>query len=276
MRIEFSKMHSIGNDFIVVNNLKQQIKLSNEQIQMLARRRFGIGFDQLLVLEPAKQPQADFCMRVFNADGNEVGQCGNGVRCLASFIHRQNLTTKPMLQIESTTTMMSVEVQSQDYVRASLGIPQFEPENIPFLAEKPASTYSLFINGSTIEVSVLSVGNPHAVAVVADIIQVPVDQLGQLINANERFPEGVNVEFMQVINPQLIKLRVYERGVGETLACGSGACAAVIAGKKNNLLSDSVQVELPGGSVQVNWATGQQPVWFEGPVTHVYEGWAEI
>jgi diaminopimelate epimerase len=271
--LNFSKMHGIGNDFIVIDAINQQIDLTIEQIKFLADRRFGIGCDQLLIVENPTQQGVDFRYRIFNADGSEVAQCGNGVRCFARFVYANKLTDKTTIAVETKSGIVYPSVQESGEVRVDMGAPRFAPSDLPFTCDNQSRLYSLALNnGETIDIGAVSMGNPHAVLSVKDVDLADVDTLGPLIESHSQFPERVNAGFMQIIDRSHIKLRVYERGSGETLACGTGACAAVVIGIQQGLLDNEVTVSLPGGDLTIVWAGKNQPVWMTGPATHVFDG----
>jgi diaminopimelate epimerase len=272
MTLEFSKMHGLGNDFVVIDAINQNVALSPEQVRGLADRHRGIGFDQLLLVERPGAPQADFRYRIFNADGGEVAQCGNGARCFMRFIHDQGLSEKRELLVETASGPLRLVREDDDQVTVNMGEPRLEPREIPFEAPARAVTYSLEIAGERLEVAAVSVGNPHAVTLVRDVDTAPVERLGPAIERHPRFPQGVNAGFMQIIDFEHIRLRVFERGVGETLACGSGACAAVVAGRLWDRLAARVKVALRGGDLVVSWAGRGYPVYLTGPATHVFRG----
>ncbi len=271
MTLKFTKMHGLGNDFVVIDAIHQQVDLSPEQIRRLADRRFGIGCDQLLLVEPPRLPKTDFHYRIFNADGSEVEQCGNGARCFARFVREKGLTDKDVIDVGTAAGPIRLFIV-REFVRVNMGAPVFEPERIPFKAEHVSPTYALQVEKAVISISALSMGNPHAVLQVNDVAEAPVETLGPLIEHHERFPERTNVGFMAVRNAGEIDLRVWERGAGETLACGTGACAAVVAGRLRGLLDERVTVHLPGGDLVVSWAGGDAPVWMTGPAETVFEG----
>ncbi len=272
MEISFSKMHGLGNDFVVIDAVRQTIKLSTQQIKFLADRHFGVGCDQVLLVESAKQGEADFRYRIFNADGHEVEQCGNGVRCFARFVREQNLTDKDRIRVITQSGIVEPEIQDNGEIKVNMGIPTLQPSAIPFEAKQQSRLYTLQVGSHNIEISAVSMGNPHAVLQVEDVDLAPVDELGAKIESHPRFPQRVNAGFMQVVTPEHIRLRVFERGVGETLACGTGACAAVVAGRMRQLLAESVRVSLAGGDLQIQWQGDEQVVWMTGPATTVFEG----
>lgn len=276
MKIRFTKMHGLGNDFVVIDAINQQVALSHEQIHSLADRHRGIGFDQLLLVEPAKNAQVQFTYRIFNADGGEVEQCGNGARCFARFVHDQGLSHTNPIAVATNTGNITLNLQDDGQVTVNMGIPIFAPAKIPFVAEYEAAHYPLQIDRQTVEVGVVSMGNPHAVLQVDDIQTAPVTLLGPRIESHPRFPKRVNAGFMQVIDRNLIKVRVFERGVGETQACGTGACAAMVMGRHWNLLDENVQVLLTGGTLNIEWKGVGEPVYMTGPTQTVFEGTIEL
>ena len=260
MEIEFTKMHGLGNDFVVIDAINQDIDLSEEQVRYLADRHFGVGCDQLLLVELAETDDVDFIYRIFNADGGEVEQCGNGARCFAVF------------RVETASGVIELHVQDDGQITVDMGVPEFSPWNIPFNADTRLDEYSLDVNGEVIQIGAVSMGNPHAVTIVDNIDTTAVDVLGAGIESHSLFPNRVNAGFMQIIDNGHIRLRVYERGAGETLACGTGACAAVAVGSLQGHLSEQVQVDLPGGSLQISWQGEASPVMMTGPATTVFEG----
>lgn len=274
--MQFSKMHGLGNDFMVVDAVTQNVFFSPETIRRLADRHLGVGFDQLLVIEPPYDPELDFHYRIFNADGSEVSQCGNGARCFARFVRLKGLTNKRDIRVSTSNGRMVLSVTDDDTVQVNMGEPQFEPAQIPFRANKPEKTYIMRVEGETILCGVVSMGNPHVVIQVKDIDTAPVASLGPLIESHERFPERANVGFMQVINRQHIRLRVFERGAGETRACGSGACGAVAVGIQQGVLDEQVRVDLPGGRLDIAWSGPNTPLLMTGPATHVYDGFIPL
>jgi len=278
--LKFTKMHGLGNDFIVIDAINQQVDLSVGQIQFLADRRFGIGCDQLLIVEKPTQQGVDFRYRIFNADGSEVAQCGNGVRCFARFVRDKQLTDKETIAVETSSGIVYPSLQQGDNVKVDMGLPQFEPSQLPFETEQQAVSYDLTLDNDVIvSVGAVSMGNPHAVTLVEDSVSANVDTLGPLIESHQQFPERVNAGFMQIVDRTNIKLRVYERGSGETLACGTGACAAVVVGIQQGLLDNEVNVSLPGGDLNIVWSGEGESVWMTGPATNVFDGeiaWATI
>jgi len=272
MLFNFSKMHGLGNDFLVLDNVTQNVFLSNDQIRQLADRHFGVGFDQLLVVEPPYDPDLDFHYRIFNADGSEVGQCGNGARCFARFVRMKGLINKTKIRVSTQMGKMTLFVERDGKISVNMPVPQFEPSQIPFKAQKVEGTYILRSENETVLCGVVSMGNPHCVLTVDSVKDAPVETLGYELSSHERFPKQANVGFMEVVSPEYIKLRVYERGVGETLACGSGACAAVVIGQMQKKLAKQVTVELPGGKLKIYWKGPGAPVKMSGPAVHVFDG----
>jgi diaminopimelate epimerase len=280
MTLKFSKMHGLGNDFIVIDAINQAVNMTTSQIQFLADRHNGIGCDQLLLVEEPSQKEADFKYRIFNADGGEVDQCGNGARCFARFVHDKGLTETTTISVETASGIIYPRLLSDGYVRVDMGPPHFVPDDIPFIVEQQSLLYKLSLgSGENIEISAVSMGNPHAVLLVDDIDTADVARLGSMIEGHQRFPEHVNVGFMQVINSNQIRLRVFERGVGETQACGTGACAAVVSGIQRGLLAREVKVLLLGGELTISWPQDTESVWMTGPTEQVFDGeiaWATI
>jgi diaminopimelate epimerase len=272
MKLEFSKMHGLGNDFVVIDAIRQNVDLSAAQVRALADRHTGIGCDQLLLVEPAQSADADFRYRIFNADGGEVGQCGNGARCFMRFVHDQALTDKTDITLETQSGPLHLSLEPDGQVTVDMGEPRLQPEVVPFIAHAFASSYPLQVEDKEYEIAAISLGNPHAVLQVDDIELTPVERLGPAIENHPRFPEHVNVGFMQIIDPEHIRLRVFERGSGETQACGSGACAAVVAGRLWDQLAPRVTVALYGGNLVVKWAGEGRPVYMTGPATQVFRG----
>ena len=272
MRLEFTKMHGLGNDFVVIDATSQPIALSQDQLRLLANRRFGVGCDQILLVEPTQSAEADFRYRIFNADGNEVEQCGNGARCFARYVRDKGYVEAGEIRVETAGGHLVLTMETDNQVTVNMGVPILTPEHIPFQAECMMPTYELAIDKEQVSISAISMGNPHAVMLVDNVQTAPVAELGPKIESHPRFPKRVNVGFMQVVEHAVIRLRVYERGVGETLSCGSGACAAVVAGRIRGLLTDRVMVDLLGGRLIINWAGGDAPVMMTGPATSVFEG----
>ena len=269
-------MHGLGNDFVVIDAIIQPVELSKEQIRFIADRRFGVGCDQLLLVEAPRSSNAEFRYRIFNADGSEVEQCGNGARCFAKFVHDKGLTRSKNIPVETAGGLIHLQLQNDDQVQVNMGAPRLTPGDIPFIAEHQDVVYALEADGEIHEISAVSMGNPHAVLRVDDVEQAPVAVLGSKIEQHYRFPQRANVGFMQVLDRRHIRLRVYERGVGETLACGTGACAAVVAGSLRGWLDEEVNVTLPGGELLIRWQGNHHPVWMTGPAIEVFEGKIEI
>ncbi len=274
--IHFSKMHGLGNDFVVIDAINQNINLNADQVRHIADRHFGIGCDQLLLVERPTRKDTDFHYRIFNADGSEVEQCGNGARCFARFVRDKGLTDKTEIAVETACGVIYPRIEEDGLITVNMGIPDFNPEALPLKAEQHQENYVLEIGGYELTIGAVSMGNPHAVYKVGGIDDGSVEQLGHAISTHVRFPQGVNAGFMQVVDRGRIKLRVHERGAGETLACGTGACAAVVVGHHWNELDDSVDVELPGGTLSIRWQGDGEPVWMTGPATHVFEGMIEL
>ncbi len=271
MNVRFTKMHGLGNDFVVFDGVRQAVSLTPEQCRRIADRHFGVGCDQILLVEAATQPGVDFRYRIFNADGGEVEQCGNGARCFVRFVHDKGLTDKTAIRVETASGLIEPRLLDNGQVTVDMGAPRFAPADIPFVADAEAPTYPLKVGQHVVEIAALSMGNPHAVLRVNDLDSAPVDILGAAIEAHARFPQRVNAGFMQVLTPHDIRLRVYERGAGETLACGTGACAAVVAGIVRNLLESPVHVSTRGGELNIAWAGEGAPVFMTGPAVTVFE-----
>lgn len=273
MILKFSKMHGLGNDFMVVDGVTQKIFFSPELIKRLSDRHFGVGFDQLLLVEPPYDPEVDFHYRIFNADGSEVQMCGNGARCFVRFVVDHGLTNKRDIKVSTVSGVLRLKLNNDDSVTVNMGVPQLDPEKLPFKAEAQSESYELCVKGfDVVTIGAVSMGNPHAVINVKDVKTAPVHELGSLVEKHERFPEKVNVGFSQKVNDHEINLRVFERGCGETLACGTGACAAVVAGIVQHRLVSPVKVNLPGGSLNISWDGKNSPVMMSGPAVLVYEG----
>ncbi len=276
MKLRFTKMHGLGNDFVVFDGISQAIALTPEQCRRIADRHFGIGCDQILLVEAATQPDVDFRYRIFNADGGEVEQCGNGARCFVRFVHDKGLTAKLAIRVETASGVIEPQLLASGQVKVNMGAPRFAPAEIPFVADAEALTYPLKVGQHVLDIAALSMGNPHAVLRVNDLDSAPVDILGAAIESHSRFPQRVNAGFMQVLTPHDIRLRVYERGAGETLACGTGACAAAVAGIRQGWLQSPVSVHTRGGDLVIEWAGERQPVLMTGPAVTVFEGEIEI
>lgn len=276
MSLKFTKMHGLGNDFVVFDAINQTLNLTSEQVRFLADRRFGIGCDQLLLVEPAQQPGVDFRYRIFNADGSEVQQCGNGARCFARFVRDKGLTDKDTIVVETASGIITLYIEADGQVRVNMGKPDFAPQSLPFLVEGQQLVYEIDLDGGSLSIGAVSMGNPHAVLQVEDIERTPVQEIGPKLESHPRFPERVNVGFMQVLDSGTIHLRVYERGAAETLACGTGACAAVAVGQRWGLLGEEVRVRLPGGELTIRWAGEGEDLWMIGPAISVFEGTIEL
>jgi diaminopimelate epimerase len=272
MKLHFTKMHGAGNDFVVIDAVRAATQINEDQIRKIADRQTGVGCDQVLLIEPPKRPDADFEYRIFNADGSPAGQCGNGARCVGRFIHEQRLSAKSTITLQVGSDLRRLEFDEAGSVKAELGAPIFAPAQIPFSADEDATEHALSLANVTVMAGVVSLGNPHAVLLVDDIAATPVEKIGPMIQSLDVFPEGVNVGFMQVESNTHVKLRVFERGAGETLACGSGACAAVIHGIRLGQLANKVTVSVPGGKLEVSWDNGVSSVWLAGPAETVFEG----
>jgi diaminopimelate epimerase len=275
MKLKFTKMHGLGNDFVVIDALNQQISLSPEQLRRLADRHLGIGCDQILLIEKA-EGDADFRYRIFNADGGEVEQCGNGARCFVRYVHDHGMTGKKEIRIETLSGVVIPKLEADGEVTVNMGVPKFDPGEVPFIAKQRVLTYPLRLDDRQVEISVVSMGNPHAVQVVSDLDGAPVLTEGPLIEKHSRFPQRVNAGYMQVIDPHHIRLRVYERGAGETLACGTGACAAAVAGIQRGLLESPVRVSFSTGDLFIRWDGENQPAWMTGPAVAVFDGEIEL
>jgi len=272
VKLSFSKMQGAGNDFVIIDAVTQVVDLSTAHIKRIADRRRGVGCDQVLLLSPPDDPDADFRYSIFNADGSRAGQCGNGARCVGRFLREKKLTRQRELTLLTDGEPLSLSITEDGRVFAGLAAPKFSPESVPFSASETAAQYPLEVQGQNLSVGVLSMGNPHAILMVDDCDSAPVSSLGPLIESHERFPDRVNVGFLQVNSRNDAKLRVYERGVGETEACGSGACAAAVHGIQLGLLDPDVTLQLPGGKLTVSWEGGSSPVWLGGPTASVFDG----
>ncbi len=276
MKIQFTKMHGLGNDFVVIDAINQKIALTAEQIRFLADRHFGIGFDQLLLVEAATQENADFRYGIYNADGGQVAQCGNGARCFARFVRDKGLSSKNEISVDTDSGPLILRFTDDDLISVNMGVPKHQPREIPLLADQETKFYSALVNNVEKAFGAVSMGNPHAVLQVIDINTAPVKELGTELENHPIFPERANIGFMQVLDNQHIKLRVFERGTGETLACGSGACAAVVIGIEQHLLDNHVIVELAGGTLKIDWAGRGQPVFMSGPAVSIFDGIIEL
>jgi diaminopimelate epimerase len=276
MKIHFTKMHGLGNDFVVIDAVNQSVALTGEQIRFIANRNFGVGCDQVLLVEKPISADADFRYRIFNADGGEVSQCGNGARCFARFVRDKNLTAKDEIRVDTGAGQLLLHCRADNLVTVNMGVPRHRPEQIPVQAEQESKFYSVVVNGVEKAFGAVSMGNPHAVLQVNDVQHAPVATLGAALESHPFFPERANIGFMQVIDRGHIRLRVFERGAGETLACGSGACAAAVIGIEQHMLDHDVVVQLPGGELQVSWEGRGTPVFMTGPAVSIFDGTLEI
>lgn len=276
MLLRFTKMHGCGNDFVVLDLISQRFILKDRHVRKLADRHFGIGCDQVLIVEAPGRPDVDFRYRIFNADGGEVEQCGNGARCFARYVRDKRLTGKDTIRVETKAGVIELHTLRNKQVRVDMGVPRLDPADIPFNAETRAATYAFEVDGQSLEIGAVSMGNPHAVLLVDSAVDAAVATLGPRIENHPRFPQRVNAGFMQIVGRNEINLRVFERGAGETLACGTGACAAVVSGQLRGLLDQEVQVNLPGGSLVIEWRGEGEPVMMTGPATTVYEGQIQL
>jgi diaminopimelate epimerase len=276
MLLRFTKMQGLGNDFVVVDATREPFTLDADAIRRVADRHFGVGCDQLLVVEPAGQPGVDFRYRIFNADGGEVEQCGNGARCFARFVHDKGLTDKREIRVDTRGGVIAPLLTADGQVTVDMGVPVLEPVRIPFVSDSDAVVQPLDVAGETLAITAVSMGNPHAVQVVADVEMAPVARLGPSIENHPRFPARVNAGFLQVVDRHNVRLRVFERGAGETLACGTGACAAVVAAILRDLADSPVRVHTRGGALSIAWAGPGQPVLMTGPAVSVFEGEIEL
>ena len=272
MSLRFTKMHGLGNDFVVLDLVTQRIKLNPSIVRKLGDRNFGVGFDQLLIVEPPTTPDVDFRYRIYNSDGSEVENCGNGARCFAKFVRDKRLTGKDEIAVETANGRAVLKIREDRQVEVDMGAPRLNPADVPFEAAAAAATYPIEVDGETYEISAVSMGNPHGVLVVDDVDTAPVEVLGPQLEPHARFPQKANIGFMQIVSRSEIRLRVYERGAGETKACGTGACAAVVAGIQRGLLDSTVKAQLTGGELEISWAGGDAPVIMTGPATTVFEG----
>ena len=276
MKLKFSKMQGLGNDFVVLDGVRQRVNLSPDQLRFVADRNFGIGCDQILLVEAATQAGVDFRYRIFNADGSEVEQCGNGARCFARFVHDVGLTDKREIRVETQKGIIAPRLETDGNVTVDMGLPRFLPKEIPFIHDDDVVIYSLDVADETLEISVVSMGNPHAVQVVDNVDHAPVANHGPLIENHAQFPQRVNAGFMQIIDKHSIRLRVFERGSGETLACGTGACAAAVTGIRRGLLESPVKVSTRGGDLNITWNGPDTPVLMTGPAVTVFSGEIEL
>jgi diaminopimelate epimerase len=276
VKLAFTKMQGAGNDFVVLDGIGQRLSLSPAQLRRLADRHFGVGCDQILLVEAPRAADTDFGYRIFNADGGEVEQCGNGARCFVRFVRERGLTAKNEIRVETAAGIIVLRMEPDGEVTVNMGAPVFEAKRVPFVTDNDALVQPLEVGGVTLQITAVSMGNPHAVQLVADVDAAPVLAQGPLIERHARFPQRVNAGYMQVQDRGRIRLRVYERGTGETLACGSGACAAVAAGIRRGLLDARVRVATRGGDLTISWEGGDNPVWLTGPAVTVFEGEIEI
>lgn len=276
MKLAFTKMHGLGNDFVVIDAVRQSFRPTPERVRWLADRHFGIGCDQLLLVERPTREDADFRYRIFNADGGEVEQCGNGARCFVRFVHEQGLTDKREIRVETAAGLITPRLEADGQVTVEMGVPRFAPADIPFLADEESLTYPLEFAGRVAHIAVVSMGNPHAVQFVEHVESAPVARDGPLIEAHPRFPKRVNASFAQIVDRHTLRLRVYERGAGETLACGTGACAAAVAGIRLGRLDSPVRVIMRGGALSIAWDGEGRPVSMTGPAVTVFHGEIEI
>lgn len=276
MRLRFTKMQGVGNDFVVLDAINQPVRLEAATVRRIADRHFGVGCDQILIIEKPRSPGTDFYYRIFNSDGAEVQHCGNGARCFLRYVRDKGLTDKAQIRVETLSGVIVPRLEADGAVTVDMGPPEFEPARIPFVAERRALTYWIEVDGSPVEISALSMGNPHAVQIVDDVERAPVSTQGLLIERHPRFPQRVNAGYMQVVDRGHIRLRVYERGAGETLSCGTGACAAAVAGITRGYLASPVRVTTHGGELRIAWAGDDEPVMMTGPAQTVFEGEIDI
>ncbi|MDK4198156.1 diaminopimelate epimerase [Pseudomonas sp. HR1] len=276
MQLRFTKMHGLGNDFMVLDLISQHAHIQPKHVRLWSDRKTGIGFDQLLIVETPSTPDVDFRYRIFNADGSEVEQCGNGARCFARFVFDKRLTVKKQIRVETKGGIIELLLKGDGQVRVDMGAPRLQAAEIPFIAETETLSHAVQVEGETVELAVVSMGNPHGVLRVADVDQAPVLTLGPKLECHPRFPQKANIGFLQVIDAQRARLRVWERGVGETRACGTGACAAAVAGIRQGWLKSPVSIELPGGLLNIEWDGVGQSVLMTGPATRVYEGQVRV
>ena len=276
MQMKFTKMQGLGNDFVVIDAVTQNVRVTGSMVRRLANRTLGIGCDQVLVIEPPTEEDIDFNYRIFNQDGGEVEQCGNGARCLARYVYDRQLTGKNPILVKTKNRVMTMHLEANKLVRVDMGIPQLDPAQIPFQAEGPAARYDIDVAGETYQVAAVSMGNPHTLLQVDDVDTAPVETLGPALECHSRFPNRVNVGFMQIVDRNTIKLRVFERGVGETQACGSGACAAAVAAIQQELVDSSVTVQLSGGDLNIQWQGENKPLLMTGPAVSVFHGRVRI
>lgn len=274
--LKFTKMHGLGNDFVVIDAVRQHVSLSPEKVRNIADRHFGVGCDQLLLVEPPVSNNADFRYRIFNADGSEVAQCGNGARCFARFVYEQGLCTSEEIRVDTDAGQLVLRREQDGDIRVNMGIPRHAPAEIPLQAEAESTVYAVEVDGRIWRFGAVSMGNPHAVLVVENVDEAPVASLGSRLERHPLFPQRANIGFMQVVDRHHVRLRVFERGTGETLACGSGACAAAVVGIEQGLLDDPVRVDLPGGSLRISWLGRGSTVEMSGPAVSVFEGTIDL
>tara|TARA_B110001450_G_scaffold45207_1_gene41738 strand:+ start:2382 stop:3212 length:831 start_codon:yes stop_codon:yes gene_type:complete len=272
MLMKFTKMHGLGNDFVVIDALTQNVRISGSMVRRLSDRALGIGCDQILVVEPPTEKDIDFDYRIFNQDGAEVEQCGNGARCLARFVKDRKLTGKSSIRVKTVNRVMNLKINTDNSVRVDMGVPLLEPSEIPFEASLKSLLYDIDIDGQSYSISAVSMGNPHAILQVDDVQAAPVAVLGAQLECHERFPNRVNAGFMQVVDRKQLNLRVFERGAGETQACGSGACAAAVAAMRQELVDSQVTVHLTGGDLTIEWQGEGEPLIMTGPAVTVFHG----
>lgn len=272
MLLRFTKMHGLGNDFMVLDLVSQHAHIQPKHARQWGNRHTGVGFDQLLIVEPPSNPEVDFRYRIFNADGSEVEQCGNGARCFARFVLDKRLTSKKRIRVETKSGIIELDVRPDGQICVDMGPPRLEPADIPFQADTQALSYAVMVDGRQVELAAVSMGNPHAVLRVDNVDSAPVHELGPKLENHPRFPQRVNVGFLQVVDRQYARLRVWERGAGETQACGTGACAAAVAAIRQGWMDSPVQLDLPGGRLSIAWAGPGQPVMMTGPAVRVFEG----
>jgi diaminopimelate epimerase len=270
--LKFTKMHGLGNDFVVFDAIRQRVHLSSDQVRRIADRHYGVGCDQILLVEPPLSADADFRYRIFNADGGEVFQCGNGARCVARFVREKGLCARDEIRVGTGAGVLLVRHQDDGNISVNMGVPKHKPAEIPLLAEREAPVHTILVDGIAWDFSAVSLGNPHAVLIVPDIDAAPVTTVGPILERHHLFPQGVNSGFMQILDHHHIRLRVFERGAGETLACGSGACAAAVVGIEHGHLHSPVQADLPGGRLTISWQGRETPVFMSGPAVSVFEG----
>ncbi len=276
MLLSFAKMHGLGNDFMVVDAVSQQVYFTESQIRKLADRHRGIGFDQLLLIEPPQQPDVDFHYRIYNADGSEVEQCGNGARCLARFVRQMGLTWKHKIRVSTMRGILNLQIMRNGLIMVDMGVPKLKPSQIPLRYANQESIYRLTAEGVSYEFGAVSMGNPHCVVTVDDVKNFDVDKIGTQLTQHNLFPEGANVGFMQKVAHDEIRLRVFERGVGETQACGTGACASAVIGRLQHDMNQKIRIYLPGGHLHIDWAGEGQSLKMMGPAEFVYQGLIEL